>query len=340
MIRLEEVSMKTAIIGCGNIAAIHAECIHRLSEHELIAFVDIKLERAQTFVNRYGGQEYSSLEEMLHKEKIEVIHICTPHYLHTPMAIYGLQQGVHVFMEKPPVISYEQLKQLKDIKTDKQLGFCFQNRYNPSVIKVKELLASGSAGKILGARGYVTWNRPENYYNSSDWRGSLEYEGGGVLINQSIHTLDLLHYFMEDSPVSIDSVITNHHLKGCIEVEDTMSAYVKYPNAVVSFYATTAYIDDAPPMIELCCETMTIRMEDLDVTCYHKNKSVEKIQVPEIKGYGKSYWGAGHENCIRDFYQSIQENRKFSLNLEEMEETIRLMLGAYESGRTGRTVVF
>ena len=98
------------------------------------------------------------------------------------MAIYGLTHGVHVFMEKPPVISREQLAELEKAAagTDRRLGFCFQNRYNPSVIKVKELLASGEAGKIRGARGIVTWSRGKEYYTESGWRGTLATEGGGA----------------------------------------------------------------------------------------------------------------------------------------------------------------
>lgn len=331
--------MNSAMIGCGNIATTHVKCIQTMAEHKLTAFADVKLDRAQSFASQYGGHAYPSLEALLDNEKIDIIHICTPHYLHTPMAIYGLEHGVHVFMEKPPVITREQLKQLKDFKTDKQLGFCFQNRYNPSVTKVKEMLESGVTGRILGARGYVTWNRPENYYTSSDWRGKLEYEGGGALINQSIHTLDLLQYLIGDRPISIDTMVANHHLKGRIDVEDTMSAYITYPNAVASFYVTTSYIADPAPIIELCCENMTIRIEELEVTCYYKNHEVEKIPVHSKKGYGKSYWGAGHEDCIQDFYQSIEENQNFFLNLEEMETTIQLMLGAYESGRTGKEII-
>lgn len=332
--------MNSAIIGCGSIAATHVKCIQTMVEHKLIAFVDSKLDRAQTFSNRYGGRAYSSLEALLDNEDIDVIHVCTPHYLHTPMAIYGLQHGVHVFMEKPPVISREQLEQLKSVKSHKQLGFCFQNRYNPSIIKVKEMLESGVAGNILGARGYVTWNRPENYYASSDWRGKLEYEGGGVLINQSIHTMDLLQYLIGDYPVSIDAMVTNHHLKGKIDVEDTMSAYITYPKAVAIFYASTSYIADSAPIIEICCENMTIRIEEFEVTCFHKNKESEKILIHRKEGYGKTYWGAGHQNCIQDFYNSIEKNQDFFLDLDEVETTIQLMLGAYESGRTGKEYFF
>ncbi len=333
--------MKIGIVGCGGIAVTHAMCIKKQPGLELTAFADSKPVRAEAFAGEYGGTAYSSMEEMLERESLDAIHICTPHYLHTPMAVYGLSHGVHVFMEKPPVINEEQLKQLKEAVrvSDRQLGLCFQNRYNPSVIKAKELIASGEAGRVLGARGIVTWNRSEEYYTQSDWRGSLETEGGGALINQSVHTLDLLHYLVDGPIQSIDAVITNHHLKGIIEVEDMMSAYLRYPDAVVCFYATTAYNADPAPIIEVNCEKMVIRIEDLDITLYRKDQEPERLSMEGRKGYGKSYWGAGHEDCIADFYSSIAENREFALGLGRMEETIRIMLGAYESARNHKEVV-
>ncbi|MBP1756042.1 MAG: lipopolysaccharide biosynthesis protein [Firmicutes bacterium] len=334
--------MRIGIVGCGGIAVTHAKCIKQLAEHELIAFADIKPERAETFAKEYGGNAYSSMEELLEKESPDVIHICTPHYLHTSMAIYGLQHGVHVFMEKPPVINREQWKELKEaaLHSDQQLGLCFQNRYNPSILKAKELIGSGETGKVLGARGIVTWNRTKEYYTGSDWRGRLEYEGGGALINQSIHTLDLLHYLVGQKVKSVDAVIGNQHLKGVIEVEDMMSAYIRYPEAVVCFYVTTAYNADSAPLIEVNCENMIIRIEELSVTCYHKDGNVVQLPIEGKKGYGKSYWGAGHEDCIQDFYHSIEQNKSFRLNVSTMEETVLLMLGAYESGRSGQEVSF
>lgn len=334
--------MRIGIVGCGGIAAIHAKCLKKLSEHELVAYADIKPERAETFAKEYGGKAYTSMEEMIEKEQLDAIHICTPHYLHTPMAIYGLKSGLHVFMEKPPVISKEQWKELKDAAagSEHQLGLCFQNRYNPSVLKAKEMITSGEAGKVIGARGFVTWNRNAAYYTESDWRGRLDYEGGGALINQSVHTLDLLHYLVGQPLQSVDAVITNHHLKGIIEVEDMMSAYIRYPEAVVCFYVTTAYNADSAPLIEINCEHMVIRIEDLNVTCYHKNGETVLLPMEGKRGYGKGYWGAGHEDCIRDFYQCIEQDKPFKLSPVTMEETVLLMLGAYESARQGHEVIF
>ena len=179
--------MKAAIVGCGNIAAVHAKSISLLEGVELAAAADIRRDRAEKYEREYGCHAYDSLESMLEAERPDVLHICTPHYLHVPMAQYALQRGIHVFCEKPPVISEEQLSCLEKAVAEGpgRAGFCFQNRYNPSILYVKELLASGKAGKIKGARGIVTWHRDAAYYTQSGWRGKLETEGGGALINQS-----------------------------------------------------------------------------------------------------------------------------------------------------------
>ena len=287
---------------------------------------------------------------MLETERPDVLHICTPHYLHVPMAQYALQRGIHVFCEKPPVISEEQLACLEKVVAEGsgRAGFCFQNRYNPSILYVKELLASGKAGKVKGARGIVTWHRDAAYYTESGWRGKLETEGGGALINQSIHTMDLLGVLL-GKPVSVEAQTANHHLPGIIEVEDTMEAYIRYENAAACFYATTAYTEDAPPLIEISCENVVIRIEDLDVTLFWRDGSGEngrtergRVERPEIvrkQALGKSYWGTGHLDCITDFYRCLKTGERFAQDLDGVRDTVRLMLAAYESAEcAGRQI--
>ncbi|WP_069998710.1 Gfo/Idh/MocA family protein [Cellulosilyticum sp. I15G10I2] len=330
--------MNIAIVGCGAIAKVHGDSVEKSAGHRLVAFADRIKERAEQFATRYQGTAYESLEEMLEREAIDVLHICTPHDLHVPMAIYALEHGVHVFMEKPPVISLEQLQQLEAVQSDRYLGFCFQNRYNPSILQVKKLLESGEAGKIYGARGIVNWSRPDSYYTNSEWRGRLSTEGGGVLINQSVHTMDLIAYFL-GTPLSVDAMMANHHLKNVIEVEDTMEAYIRFKGERrACFYATTAYVDNMPPIIEIACEDRTIRIEDLNVTYYYKDAKVERPPIKSKEGLGKDYWGGGHQDCIEDFYQSIERKVPFALDLPNIKETILLMLGMYESAKTGQEI--
>lgn len=332
--------MKAAIVGCGSIAHVHAKSILALG-HELVALADINPEHLHEFSQEFGGHPYATLEEMLAKEQIDVLHICTPHNLHVPMALYALQQGVNVFMEKPPVINRAQLSELRSAlsRHSKKLGLCFQNRYNPSVIKAYEILRSDAAGKVLGGRGYVTWNRGAGYYQDG-WHGTLAQEGGGVLINQSIHTLDLLHYLMGKTPVSVDAVMANHRLKTEIEVEDTVSALIQYPDARMSFYATNGYTEDCPPLIEIQCENLNLRMEGNTLYCKPKDGTWKQIPVEEQRPLGKSYWGAGHIVCIKDFYDSIEQDRPFALELPNVEESVLLTLMIYESARQNQSIAW
>lgn len=326
------VNMKVAMIGCGIVAQVHAQSIDKLAGHHFVAFADQIKERATAFATTFGGNAYASLEEMIETEAIDVLHICTPHYLHVPMALFALEHGIHVFMEKPPVISKKQLRQLLDRPKEKQLGICFQNRYNSSIQLVRQLISSGQTGKILGARGLVTWSRDKDYYEKSDWRGKWNTEGGGALINQTIHTMDLLVYLV-GKPLSVEATISNHHLKNVIEVEDTMEAYIDFGGISGLFYATTAYCVDKVPIIELDCENMSIRIEDLEVTIHHKNGTIERPEVRSEVYLGKHYWGCGHQVCIADFYECLVENKPFSLTPETLEDTIKLMLATYESAK-------
>ena len=328
--------MKAVIVGCGNIGAVHAESIRRLEGASLCAAADIRPERAASYAEKYGCRAYASLEEMLEKERPDVLHICTPHYLHVPMTAYALQRGIHVFCEKPPVISEEQLDALTRAAAEGpgRAGFCFQNRYNPGVLFIRELLASGRLGKVKGARGIVTWSRGEAYYTQSGWRGRLETEGGGALINQSIHTMDLLGVFL-GKPVSVEAQTANHHLPGVIEVEDMMEAYIRYADAAACFYATTAYTEDAPPLIELSCEKGIVRMEDPEVTIIWPDGRREHPETVRKQALGKSYWGSGHLDCIADFYRCLRTGERFAQELDGVRDTVRLMLAAYRSAAKG-----
>lgn len=335
--------MKSAIIGCGGIAAVHAKSISRLSGCRLTAVADIILEKAETLAGEYGAEPYRDWETMLDKEDIDVLHICTPHYLHTPMAAAALKKGIHIFMEKPPVISWEQWELLrqaeKEAVSGAKMGVCFQNRFNPSVMLVKERLDQGEFGAVKGARGIVTWRRTKPYYTESGWRGNVEKEGGGALINQSIHTMDLIQYLIGKKPQTMEAATANHHLKGVIEVEDTMEAYWSYGEIKACFYATTGYVADVPPIVELECEKARVRIEDLMVTITATGNKTETIDCSGEERFGKSYWGAGHMACIRSFYESVglrplggsEELFSQSVGLAQIEDTVWLMLKAYDS---------
>lgn len=254
--------LKAAIIGCGAIAQVHKQVLLSLPEAELAACCDTRAERAEEFAAGCGIRPYSSVEALLDGEQPDVVHLCVPHPLHTPLASSCVKRGIHVFTEKPPAVNEKQWAEFEALEKERaRVGICFQNRYNSAVEQAKQLLCSGSAGAVRGARAFLTWHREPEYYLESDWRGSWKTEGGGVLINQAIHTLDLLVYLM-GTPVGVQSHMCNHSLQKEIEVEDTLEADIRFQSgASALFYATNAYCRNAPVLLELTCEHVTLRLE-------------------------------------------------------------------------------
>ncbi|MDD3999589.1 MAG: Gfo/Idh/MocA family oxidoreductase, partial [Bacilli bacterium] len=184
--------MKAAIIGTGAIAPIHLQGILDAGG-EIVALCDIERPKAEALKKRFNLQAkiYSDYLEMYASEEIEVVHICTPHYLHAKMTIAALKDNINALVEKPLCLSLEELKDIKETLnySKAKLGVCFQNRYLPSNIFAHELLENE---EIYEARGKVIWNRDQAYYAQAPWRGKWETSGGGAMINQAIHALDLM----------------------------------------------------------------------------------------------------------------------------------------------------
>lgn len=335
---------KVGMVGCGGIAHVHAKILKKLQGVNLIAFADCRKDRSELFAELYGTEganHYESLEEMLEEEQLDVVHICTPHYLHVPMAMEIVGHQIQVFMEKPPAITRMQFLELEgaESQSEASVGVCFQNRYNRTTLEVERQLRSGDVGKIRCARAFVTWNRPETYYTNSDWRGTAATEGGGALINQSVHTLDLLVRFL-GQPEWVEASMHNHHLKQVIEVEDTVEAYIQFSDATACFYATTSYGTDSPVLLELECEYARLRLEGNQVTCNYRDGSKTETICDETDGLGKSYWGDGHEACIRDYYDSLERGSIIRNNLQSVENTFRLMMDIYQSAKERKVVSF
>ncbi len=292
---------KSAIVGCGSIAQVHGEVLSELKglgKARPVAFADIKPERAKAMAEKYGGQAYENLEELLDQEAIDVLHICTPHFLHLPMAQAAADRGIRVFTEKPPVISYAQWEEFQNLQDRTQVGICFQNRWNPATAFCRDLLAGGTPGALLGARAFVTWHRDAPYYTESGWRGSLATEGGGALINQAIHTLDLLGQFMGRGKV-LGASLSNRHLPGVIEVEDTLEGAIQFPTGRGLFYATTGHCMDAPVFLELCCEKAVLRIEGEEVAVRWQDGTVQREDFSgQHQRLGKSYWGSRDRKSV------------------------------------------
>ena len=322
---------RTAIVGCGGIAQVHKKVLMSMPGVALVACCDIKPQKAEDFARGTTINWYSNLDEMLECEALDCVHICTPHPLHTPIAIKCAEHGLHVFTEKPPVVSYEQWEEFYKLKEAKSyVGICFQNRYNYSVLKAREFMANGSMGGVKGARAFLTWNRPEEYYTESGWRGSWTTEGGGCLINQAIHTLDLLVYLL-GKPEDVECHMTNHSLKKVIEVEDTFEAYIRFKNDVAAvFFATNAYCDNSPVFIEIICEKGKLRLEGNDLTVIYADGSKEEFSDNMVPQFEKNYWGNSHFECIKDFYRCVSSKKPYKNEIDSVRSTMELMLEMYK----------
>ena len=276
---------------------------------------------------------------MLERERPDAVHICTPHYLHEPMAVEAMKRGCHVFCEKPMAISVEGAGRMTAVsmETGKKLGICFQNRFRETAQTMLKLLRSGEFGRMIGAKATMTWNRGMDYYRSGPWRGLWATEGGGVLINQSIHTLDLLDQCCGGFG-SVNAHVDRYMLQDPYEVEDTAVANFMIKgggNAV--FFATNCYAASTPPEISVVCEKATLTLAD-ELTIRCKDGRREVMTDPPIPVSGKTVWGSCHGVAIRRFYDSVLGGGDFPIGPEEGERTIRLIDGIYRSSKLGHSV--
>lgn len=322
---------RVGIVGCGGIAQVHAAVLDQLSETRLISCADIRPQRAEEMGRRHGCAAYASMEEMLKNERLDAVHLCTPHFLHAPMALQAARAGAAVFTEKPPAISREQWAMLEEAGRLRPVGVCFQNRYNPNVREARRLISSGQYGRVLGARAFVTWQRDAAYYTGSGWRGAFATEGGSALINQAIHTLDLLVCLL-GAPSHGEAHMANRHLKGVIETEDTVEAYLTLGGAPALLYASNAYAANAPAMLEIQLEKAALRLEE-DGLEIRGPEGVERRAFPVPQTLGKGYWGNGHLPCIQDFYRCLTEGAPFPNRLETVRDTMLLLFDLYGQGR-------
>ncbi|GIO40861.1 Gfo/Idh/MocA family protein [Paenibacillus apis] len=329
-----------AIVGAGAISTVHAESLAKLNGVHLKLIVDIDPVRAAQAAEKYHCEAASDFQTLLNRQDIQVVHLCTPHHLHAGMAIDLLRSGKHVLTEKPLAHHLPAAEALlrEASQSSAQLGITFQNRYNASSRAIREMIDKGTLGRLLGLKGIVTWSREPSYYTSSPWRGSWATEGGGVLINQAIHTLDLLQWFGGEV-ASIEGSASTDALGDTIEVEDTAHAHIRFTNGARGlFYATNAYVSNSPVELELVFEQGVLRQRN---DCLHlvqhgsETLLCEPPATLDEQGLitGKSYWGISHQLLIEDFYDHVRSGTRFPVHAEEGIKTMRLIADLYASSQ-------
>lgn len=331
--------LKVAIIGCGRIAAVYKESFTELDDIcEPVFAADKDIDRAKAFASHFDCRYSVNYLDLLAMD-IDVVHICTPHFLHREQTERCLLDGINVLTEKPMAISLSDADSM--IKTAEgsgmKLGVIYQNRYNEGIIKAKTLIEGGALGSIKGAWSHLAWWRPPSYYEC-DWKGSWEKEGGGVLIDQAIHSIDLVLYLV-GSPIKwIHGHMDNRVLKS-VEVEDVAEAVIGFENGCVySLYACNYHTTNSPVQIEIAGESGSINIRGFEVSLNKDGNSIVLGALPEVKAAATSYWGSFHKKQIKSFYDSILNCTSVDTDGLEGRKSLQAVLGVYESSRINRKV--
>ncbi len=316
--------MKTnvCIIGCGTISSVHIEAVKKCKNARLYGICDID-ETKKAVAEKENVKFFESFDEALSDKAVDAVHICTPHYLHFEMIKKALLFGKKIVCEKPCVITKTEFEQLKSFDGIEKVCFVMQNRLNRSICELKNIIDNRTFGGITGINGILTWHRTKEYYEKAAWRGKWATEGGGVLINQAIHTLDLMSYLAGDI-VGVKAKTANFSLSDCIEVEDTCMAYLNFKSGISGvFFATNANGEDDDVQV-------TVYFEKGTAKCVMGKLFVngEEICSNEKAVIGKNYWGSRHEKLISDFYDS---NRFF--DIYSIENTMNTLFSMYENAK-------
>ena len=332
--------LRIGVIGCGRVSVMHLGSIALLGEAELVACCDIKSERAEWAAKKYGARAYTSYQEMMDSESLDAVHICLPHYLHSKVACYAFEKGINVLTEKPMDVDLESAENAVKLAKEKGVlfGVIFQCRYNNAAKLVKKAVDSGKLGKIISARSTLTWTRPDSYYGESDWKGTWDKEGGGVIIDQAIHSIDLVNWIVNSEVESISCSMANrgHQI---VKVEDSAEGLITYGNGVrYGFYCMNNYGCDEPIEIRLYCEKgkVVFGYDDayIDYNDGTHEEAHQDANTTEYEG-GKDYWGFQHIRQIKQFYNALLGKEALEISGEEALKTHRLIMKIYEMGKAG-----
>lgn len=331
-----------AIIGCGAIAPVFADAIAQLDNARLVAVADAVEERGQSFAATYAAQAYVDFHDLIRRDDVDVVCVLTWSGRHAEIGIEAAQAGKHVLTTKPLDVTLDKMDRLIETcrRQGVKLAAVHQLRSFPAFVRAKTALSEGRLGRIHFGIACIPWWRSQEYYDSADWRGTWQWDGGGCLMNQGIHTIDILQWLV--GPVAevksyTDTVAHN------IEVEDAAVAALRFESGALGvIMGSTAVHKGLPSRIEILGATGNIVIE---------GDSIIRWQVggeEEIAQFSGSAFGAtdpsagmreavaGHVEQIRDFLSAIEENREPALSGAEARRAVALVLAVYESARTGR----
>lgn len=343
-------SIGFGIVGTGMIASFHAKAIEAISDAKLVACFDMVAERAEAFGAENACQAYSNLDEMLANPDVQVVTICTPSGAHLDPAVAAANAGKHVLVEKPLEITLERCDAIINAcqAAGTKLGAILPSRFSPANMALKAAIDAGRFGKLTLGDTFVKWWRTQEYYDSGGWRGTWKLDGGGAFMNQAIHNVDLLYWFMGDVEQVVGMTATIAHER--IEVEDVGAATVKFKNgAIGNLEATTCAYPGLLKKTEIHGTTGSAIIEQDSILHWDfAEKLPEDEQLLAEHGAGSASTGGasdpkaisfvGHQKQFEDFVAAILEDRAPMIDGYEGRKSVELILAIYQSSWEGKRI--
>ncbi|MEW6753022.1 MAG: Gfo/Idh/MocA family oxidoreductase [Candidatus Latescibacterota bacterium] len=333
-----------AVVGCGVVADYHIGAIQATQGAHLVAVADVVEERVRQAGERHGVPWYVAHEEMLRQPEVDVVCICTPSGVRIPIATDAAAAGKHLVIEKPIDVSLEKADRIIRAAQDAgvHLMCIFQLRYGRAVQRVREALQAGRLGRVALGDAYIKWFRPQSYYASAAWRGTWAMEGGGALMTQGIHTVDLLRWIMGPvRRVQARMGALVHH----IEVEDTLVATLEYESGALGVVeATTASHPGMPAKLEFSGNRGTIVVEADRIAAWQiegeesQADAAAGSEVARAASDSRTFGTEGHKAQIAEMVQVVRTGVRPRIDGAEGRATLELVVALYESARRGAPV--
>ena len=334
---------RIGLVGCGDVSVVHFEAIRDIEGLELVGVADRDPEALARATAATGVPGFASTQELIDAVGPDAVHVTTPHDEHVDPSLTALEAGVHVLQEKPLAHTLEEGRRLVEALDASpaggpEVGICFQNRYNLASQRLHEMLGSGELGAVRGAWASVVWTRSADYYRAKPWRGTWANSGGGLLINQAIHTLDLVQWLL-GGVERTDGHVATRKYGDVIEVEDTAELLLHHGGGITtSFYATLTAPRHRPVEIELDCENAYVTLRggtNGGLTVRWADGRVDTVGERSVTSGGRSYWGVSHELLIRDFYARLDEPEPFWIGPGEAMASLEILKEAYRLSGVG-----
>lgn len=338
------------IVGCGMIANFHAKAVADIRGANVVACFDMVPAAADRLAGELGCTAYHDLDRMLADPAVDIVTICTPSGAHMEPAVAAAKAGKHVIVEKPLEVTLRRCDKIIAAceKAGVTLATIFPSRFHESSQVMKKAVDKGRFGRLTVGDSYVKWFRTQEYYDSGAWRGTWKLDGGGALMNQAIHSVDLLAWLM--GPVAEISSHTATLAHQRIEVEDVAMATLKFESGALGVIeATTAAYPGMLKRIELHGTTGSAVLEEEDITVWDfaKPTAADKKLLEKMAGKTETGGGAsdpaaighhGHTALFKDVLKAIKNGTRPLVDGYEGRRSVEIILAVYKAAETGRAV--